>query len=280
MFSRLLKHEWRSSSGLLTILSLCALGVGLLGGGLLRAITYLSQKMEDNPLASLTLSGLSSIMTFVVLALVAYVLAVQFITVFRFYKNKFTDEGYLTFTLPVSVQQIFLSSFLNILIWLVISVVVLLISGGLIIFLGDGQNALDSLRIILYSIDSLKEVYPSIPGFGWFIVLGILQVIVAPVYAIVLLMTSITLGCVLAKKHKILATIGVCYGIHMVVGVLESVISIFPAISLLAWNTNEEAQFLQWLCQSMGLSVLLQLGLAVGGYFLSTWLMEHKLNLP
>ena len=235
MFSKLLKHEWKATSGLLIILSLCALGVGAMGGGMLRLLNYVSEHMLDNGMAAIATSGLSSMLFFLMIALVAYILAVQFITLFRFYKNKFTDEGYLTFTLPVTTHQIFLSSFLNILIWLVISVVVLMLSGLLMLLIGVGDpllQILEALREVTQSLGALFSDW-ELPGAGALMTFALLHIPVMPVYNIVLLMTSITLGCVLAKKHKILATIGMYYCIHMGVNMLSSILSVVPTLLMI-----------------------------------------------
>ena len=282
MFSKLLKHEWKANAGLLTILSACALGVGLLGAGVLRAMEYVSQHMLTDQMAAIATSGLGSIMVFVVIALVAYALAVQFINIWRFYKNKFTDEGYLTFTLPVNPHQIFLSSFLVILAWLAISVVVLLVSGTLMLFIGLGAPPKEFWEDLLYVFQNLGEALAQIdvPGVKSFLLLTLAQVFVAPVYAIVLLMTSITLGCVLAKKHKILATIGMYYVINMVVNVISSILSLVPTFLMIGEMMFGDEEYFNHLALSMGLTLLLQVGLCVVGYFWSTYLMKHKLNLP
>ena len=282
MFSKLLKHEWKANAGLLGILSLCALGVGLLGAGVLRAIEYVSQHMLNDQMAAIATSGLGSIMVFVVIALAAYALAVQFINIWRFYKNKFTDEGYLTFTLPVTPHQIFLSSFLVILAWLAISVVVLLISGTLMLFIGLGAPSKEFWKELLYVFDNLGEALAQIdmPGVKSFLLLSVAQVFVTPVYAIVLLMTSITLGCVLAKKHKILATIGMYYIINMVVNVISSVLTIVPTFMMIGSAMEGAEDYFSHLALAMGLTLLLQIGLCLVGYFWSTHLMKHKLNLP
>lgn len=280
MFSKLLKYEWKANASLLSILSLCALGVGFLGAGLLRAIEYTGKSIENAQMATVAVSGLSSMLVFVGVALVAYALAVQFITFFRFYKNKFTDQGYLTFTLPVTAHQIFLSSFLNILIWLVISVVVLLCAFCIIVFVGIG-GPWEELKEIFSGIENdLQGIQVHVPGMGAFLTLSVLQIFVAPVYAIVLLMTSITLGCVLAKKHKILATIGMYYCINMVVNIASSVLSVIPTILMIGSAMTGADDYFRYLALSVGLTILLQLGLMVGGYFWSVHLMKHKLNLP
>ena len=282
MFAQLLKYEWKANAGLLGILSLCALGVGLLGAGVLRAIEYVSQHMLNDQMAAIATSGLGSIMVFVVIALAAYALAVQFINIWRFYKNKFTDEGYLTFTLPVTPHQIFLSSFLVILAWLAISVVVLLISGTLMLFIGLGAPSKEFWKELLYVFDNLGEALAQIdmPGVKSFLLLSVAQVFVTPVYAIVLLMTSITLGCVLAKKHKILATIGMYYIINMVVNVISSVLTIVPTFLMIGEMMFGDEEYFNHLALAMGLTLLLQVGLCLVGYFWSTHLMKHKLNLP
>lgn len=288
MFAKLLKYEWKANAGLLMILSACALGVGALGAGILRGIVYLSENMLNDEMAAIATSSLTSMMMFVVMALVAYALAVQFINLWRFYKNKFTDEGYLTFTLPVTSHQIFLSSFLNILAWLAISVFVLICAAAMMIFIGLGEpieGMYEALGDIFINVDEgIDYVGQSMQGFGAFIGLSILEIFVAPVYAIVLLMTSITLGCVLAKKHKILATIGMYYVINMVVNIISSIISIVPTISLVfdSVNNTDAAvdRYFIYMALTVGLTLALQVGLAVGGYFWSTHLMKHKLNLP
>lgn len=280
MFSKLLKHEWRANAGLLGILSLCALGAGLLGGGLLRAIVYVEEHMKDLQMVSLTVSSLSVIMFFLVLALLAYALAVQFIMLFRFYKNKFTDEGYLTFTLPVKASHIFLSSLLVMLAWLAISVLVVLAAGTLIILIGVGEHLPEIGYVFEQLAESLQLMEDFfLPGMGTYAVFSILQVFVSPVYALVLLMTSITLGCILAKKHKILASIGMYYALNTAVGIISSILQVVPSILLITSMDSEELYFI-YMATSMGLTLALQVGLALGGYFLSTHLMKNKLNLP
>lgn len=282
MFSKLLKHEWKANAGLLGILSLCALGVGVLGGGILNAVIYLSEHMSDNDVAIVGVTSLFSALMFIFLALVIYAVAVQFINLFRFYKNKFTDEGYLTFTLPVSAHHIFLSSFLNILAWMVISVLVVLLAGLLIVligvvpYLGQLEGDYSGLQHIF---DEFGSMLGKEPGYETYQALNVLQAIIAPVYSVLLIMTSITLGCVFAKKHKILATVGMYYCINMVVGLLETIFTLVPTV-LMMTESFESARYFIYMNITMGINLALQVGIAVGGYFLSTGLMKHKLNLP
>lgn len=279
MFAKLLKHEWKANGGLLSILSACALGAGLLGALVLRGIVYMTRRLGNENVAALGVSGLSSALTFIFLALAAYAFAVQFINLFRFYKNKFTDEGYLTFTLPVSTGQIFLSSFLNILAWLAISALVVIAAICMIIFIGAAEPLKEHAVEIKYMLGNLsglmEEELMGEPGYMTYSVLLIISTVVTPVYSMLLLMTSITIGSMLAKKHKILATIGMYYCISFGVNIVESILNVVPTIML---GINQELY--TFYSTTTAITLLLQIGLGIGGYFLSTHLMKNKLNLP
>ena len=281
MFCKLLKHEWKQSAGLLSILSAGALGAGLLGAFILKGIVYMAERQSGADTAMLHVSSLSSALTFILFALVAYGFAVQFINLFRFYKSKFTDEGYLTFTLPVTAHQLFLSSFLNILAWLVISVLVLAAAVSMIVFLGAAVPLKEhnwEIRVMLESILGIwEEETANAPGYHAYQVLNIIANLIKPLYSVMLLMTSIVIGCVLAKKHKILATIGMYYCISFGVSIAESMLDVVPAFLML--DSYADPGFV-YTNASMVISILLQLGLGIGGYFLSVHMMKHKLNLP
>ena len=264
MFAKLLKHEWKSSSRILGILSLAALGVGILGAVLLRIITT----MELRPDASDALMMVLSIaLFFLFLTLIAYVAATEIILLYRFYKSKFTDEGYLTFTLPVSSHQIFLSSFLNIAAWMLISLLVTIFSICLIILAGIdwsqvGSSVTSDIEYFysdIYSVESAAEI-----------LLNILSRVVSFFSGIVTPMACLTAGAVIAKKHKILMAFGLGYGVSMVSGMVSGVLS---ALSML--SVQEYSLTFTYLVE-----IGTQLILAVGGYFLSTYLMSKKLNLP
>ena len=139
-----------------------------------------------------------------ILAVFAYLIGTRLILLIRFYKNKFTDEGYLTFTLPVTSHQILLSSLVNFLLWSVITTVA---AGGTILLavtLGTGrdgifhQNAWDLAQLMFVDIwkAELLESYS---------ILNLINAAVSKVSGVVVMVTAVTLGAVMAKKHKLLA---------------------------------------------------------------------------
>ena len=284
MFTKLLKHEWKANAGLLGILSLCALGAGVLGIFVIRGMLYiidLATELDNIGMALLGSTGMAGILFFIVIGLVAYALAVQFINLFRFYKSRFTDEGYLTFTLPVNSHQIFLSSFLNIVAWMVISFLVVLVSAALMFVAGFWEGIVEVIEAYKQYSDVVDmivdEAFGMMHGYDFYTLSSIILSVVGSLYTIVMMMTSLTIGSVLVKKLKLLASVGIYYGINMAVGVLESVLMMIPTVIISASYTED---YYYYLGGVMLVSAVIYLGLAVGGYFLSTTLMKKKLNLP
>ena len=82
MFSRLLKHEWKANSGLLGLLSLAAVGIGVLATAVLRILVNtagsLWWELEDG-LGTILVVALGMFLLFAVVALSVYAIAVQVI---------------------------------------------------------------------------------------------------------------------------------------------------------------------------------------------------------
>lgn len=266
MFAKLLKHEWKSSSRILGILSLAALGVGVLGAVVMRIITNLEMKPDSS---DLLIAVLGMLLLFMFLALVAYVAGTGILLLYRFYKSKFTDEGYLTFTLPVTSHQIFLSSFLNIAAWTAISLLVMVVSMALIMLMGIDWDVLEMMDAMGEMQDFYEYSYGEMLGAGD-VVLSMVSSVVSFFSGIVTPMACLTIGAVLAKKHKILAAFGISYGVSMVSGMISSILNAMTMLSVQEFDMT--AAYIA--------EIGTQLILMVGGYFLSTYLMSKKLNLP
>ena len=285
MFSKLLKHEWKANWGLMSILTLAVVGVGILGTIALRVlVNYGDAITQSESVLVLLLFPLSTLVFVSYMGIAVYVAAVGFVLMYRFYKHKFTDEGYLTFTLPVKTNHIFLSSGLNMVIWTVISFLVALLMYAMMLLCGTAQEGLfnddivEAFSSLGIFIDEIGEEFTELMGAG-FVPLLILNVLVVPLFSTVIAMTCVTLGAVVAKKHKILAIIGISYGVEMVLSILLSVVTYLPLFIAAIIDPSMESPML-YITLTLILTFLLQAGITVGGYFLSTRLMKNKLNLP
>ena len=263
MFTKLLKHEFKATAGLLGVLSAAALGMGVLGGFLLRLNTNAPGTLyADEAVYSIAVIALC----FIMISLFAYSFGGGIYLIIRFYKSKFTDQGYLTFTLPVSVWQIYLSSLLNMMFWSLVIGLVTIIAFVSVFLIGMYDTVVwHMMQESPIPFDQIFDSFGEI--FGGF---GVVFAIVSFVYTSVLTLTSITLGCVAAKKHKILASIGCYYLISVVISSLTSALSTEVIFSGNTFDTN--MLFLPTIC--------VQVFVVIAGSWLTIWLMNKKLNLP
>lgn len=262
MFAKLLKMEFRSTWNVLGILCLSLVGAGLLGG---LAIRYLEGVSAPKQWLEILLCEL--VITAAVLFFVVCGAAALIVQIVRFYRSRFTDEGYLTFTLPVTTHQVLLSSFVTSAVNLIAVAAVGAV--GLILM---GLCAIPDFEILRKGMDIFWQEFPEL--WARFTQADVLQAvglllvnaIVAFSNELILIMLAVTIGSLVAKKHKILAAVVFYYILH-VVGLTFTGISM---VNLLESNDS---------LRLLGLLALVNLIVAVAGYFLMYYLVDKKLNL-
>ena len=274
MFAKLLKHEWRSTREMLGILCLISLGASLLGGLTMCYLFYVSSHDGGGSEALKILSVLFMIAAMIALAVVGVAAVVVYMG--RFYKSRFTDEGYLTFTLPVNTHQNLLASLVNTAIGMVLITLVICLSGCLwmvIAFAGvEGfyQTVWEHFPELWEKLWSLVQTHAGEIPWG-VMARGMLSALTGAINSLVMLMLAVTVGSLIAKKHKILAAVGVFYGIH----VLISIATAFLMSATVALSGGALAAMSGY----FGRTALLMTALSLGGYFLMYWLVDRKLNL-
>lgn len=274
MFAKLLKHEWRSTREMLGILCLISLGASLLGGLTMCYLFYVSSHDGGGNDALEILSVLFMIAAMIALAVVGVAAVVVYMG--RFYKSRFTDEGYLTFTLPVNTHQNLLASLVNTAIGMVLITLVICLSGCLwmvIAFAGvEGfyQTVWEHFPELWEKFWSLVQTHAGEIPWG-VMARGMLSALTGAINSLVMLMLAVTVGSLIAKKHKILAAVGVFYGIH----VLISIATAFLMSATVALSGGALAAMSGY----FGRTALLMTALSLGGYFLMYWLVDRKLNL-
>lgn len=273
MFAKLLKHEFRSQQKMLTILSLATLGAGLIGGITTWFLFRIVDSAANEPATAIGGVLSAIVLMGIVLAVAAYVIAVWILLLYRFYKHHFTQEGYLTFTLPVTTHQLLLSSITNMTIWVLISGAVCLVSICLI-FLPIFYLAAQEGFHISYVLGEFQYLFSYVtPGQ---MVLQILSAISSFIYSMLLPLVCISIGALLTRKYKLLASFGIYYGINMAVSVFAGIFGVAITISGVSSGTDGEGL----LALSQVVPMVLQLGLAIGGYFLMHRMVSRRLNLP
>lgn len=264
MFRTLLKHEWIAIKKMVGILCFAVFMSGILSGGVLRYMAW----------SSATGNGLMVQLYTIVLALALITIVgactgTMYLMVYRFFKSRFKNEGYLTFTLPVTTHQQLLSSITgttlsSLLVGTVACVSVLL---GASIFLAsfDAGTRKEMTDVLLQAVQ-LAGTNSRIISQFW--LLNILELAVSFLSDMILLMLACTMAMLLARKHPVLMGITVYIGGDLLISGLSSAVD-----SLFSQSSTQRSPFS--LIFSIGLYALV----AVGGYFLMHRLMERKLNL-
>ena len=277
MFAKLLKHEWRATSGTQT--GLCAAVVGLGAAGAIAVNTLIKRADSLNELAN---ASLALSLFFIYLAIVICAAASAILLMVRYYKSRFTDQGYLTFTLPVTVHQNFLSALTNHLIWMVLMSVSVVVAFGMLLlagYLSIGDEVMQNLKSTLTLLyGETFEVYGQ--TMLKLLPIYVVQIVINTIYGVVLAMTCLTVGATIAKKRKILAAIGIYYLIGMVSGMVQNIFTMSITIDMNDIAEGAAAQALEVLSnQLLMVTIPVQILMMAGCYFLSITMMKKKLNL-
>ncbi len=159
----------------------------------------------------------------------------------RIYKNMFSDEGYLTFTLPVKTHNIVWSKLLTGAVWNVfggivtIAVVVMPVTTVLVTLVKGNPDLAAELSASGEIMRALLDMLPQGPGFVTSLISIILNLIVALFSSNALFMLSCCLAQMLNKSRGI-ASVGIYLGMNFLLS------SITNASSRITLSVPAEAE--------------------------------------
>lgn len=213
MFGKLMKAEWRASRR--AIGALCA--VVLISGALLGLLGNLLLREENG---SWQLPGFVNVLfsllsVAAVLAVALSLAASVFYALWRYYRSRFTEEGYLTYTLPVNNHQLMLSSILasvlEILLVGLATVAAVAMAFG--IFAAElPWNEVDWGLVWSRFEELLHGLHPVVGD----VLLVLLNIVLMCLATLLTLMLAVTIGATAARKHPVLLAIAVYYGLSLI----------------------------------------------------------------
>ena len=284
MLGKLFKYENKSVSKLLTPMALAVIILPVLGALILKMQFIFGDKFEDGSIVSSIFSLASGIMIFfIVIATISACFISLFILMQRYYKNLFSDEGYLTFTLPVKTGSIILSKLFTAVIWSVIVAVCTII--GVMIFVLFGTSASFINNEV---VDGFSQVFKQIFEFYFtgsavqiiFLIELLISIIVSLFTNILLMYLAITIGCQIAKKHKVLASIGMYFVISSVVSVLSTIIQVITTTTLYGgFDFIYVEPTLSDVTLILLPSIIFSIILGVCYFLLNNYILKNKLNI-
>lgn len=217
----------------------------------------------------------SSLVAYVVAIIAALGLTVLFCIV-RYYKNMFSGEGYLTLTLPVTFDQHLRVKLSAALVTTIATILAVLLS--LVVFLTT-EWLVELWKAGIF----LLKILANHLGFhmGLYATEGVLLVLALIIEQILFFYMCISLGQTF-RKNRILAAIGIYYGVYLATQILSTILIIvlgldwLPLAKLGAWAAVHPFSMVH---------ILLTGGLAVAGllstglYYISRWVLRKRLNL-
>ncbi len=274
MFSKLLKYDNRAVFKYWWMAAVGSLIVAALGG------ICLNVAVNINPMHEFieTLAILGT--TFSVFGMMLLPLISMILILIRYYKNFFTDEGYLTFTLPVKKSTLLNSKLTMAMIFTFASTLVTILSIFILLAIGIPDKFF-SAGVWSAIGQFFGGYFETFGGYGVvFIILALLIIVALTAAQMLFIFFCITIAATITKKHKILAAIGIYYGANMVLTIAIEILlfggmfSVFGMISALEYGAV-------LLCVTFIMVGILGAIIATGAglYLIQLNMLDKKLNL-
>lgn len=283
MLRKLIRHEWKRlwkvPALLLIFLQVIAVGAGL---------TFLEPVYENDFLGLRLLVGL--VWTAFFVAVIGVSFAITIYLALQFYKSMYSDEGYLTHTLPVSGIQLLTAKGLVMALWSFISSLGIILS--ILIF---GYVAINCYPQMDWRILA-QELQEGLKELQWYleqeeirltalIVPVVLSMLLGLLYNTVLVMGALTIGQ-LARKHRIPLSFLAGIGIHWLVSSVQSIAQmpslftvIFVAESSAAPDITMAGDVYSYMLTSIWIQNVVMAVCTAGLFIFSSYIIRRKLNL-
>lgn len=222
----------------------------------------------------------------------AFSIVTLILIVIRYYKNFFTDEGYLTFTLPVSRTKLLNSKIIMAFFWMALTVAVCMVAYGLYYCSAFGEEIWEFFTEVFSEIGQTDPDTVTPPDDETlkivthvFVFLGELLIfsVIAAAADVLFLLLCVTIGAVIVKRAKLVLGLGLYYVVnYILVAVIYAVVVVAMAIMMstsLGMEMSEKIGYLL-LHGIPWLGVVMFAGLGVGSYVINLKLIQNKLNLP
>ena len=275
MFAKLLKYDLRAVFKHWWIAAAASVLIAAIGGVCISIVNvnYTSYG------ALQTVATLGLVLSIVGIILF-YVLS-ELLVLIRYYKNFYSDEGYLTFTLPVSKSSLLNSKLLMSLIVFVVSTAVLLLDIGIMLIIGYADQIFkvyfwEQIFAVIADITKVLGGYTAV-----YIVEGLIALLTLWVFTALAIFICITVASMLVHKHKVFAAVGIYY---VATGIISGLIEIL-ILRFSFYHIIEKIVELERVPCLNSVTFLILGGIAVAGiasallYMLHLWLLERKLNL-
>ena len=213
--------------------------------------------------ASVTLLMASLFCGFLVWASLA---ALSVYVVVRFYRTMFTDEGYLTLTLPVPAATLVLAKFLvAFLLVVAASYLSTVLFSAMMTTVSSGELSLSWMIGAAGGMAGVADM-----GSAGSVLAGIVNIVVTAAFNLGLAFAALSLGAWWASRHKVAAAVGLYLGASWL---LSLVFSVFGVILL--FDSYSSVAMTVFGIVQMAFSA----AVAVGAVALAAYVVKNKVDL-
>lgn len=279
MLGKLLKHEFKATARLFIPIFIMVTAISV-------AVRFLVDILYDiNNGGTQAGEIFSMIIAFIfgaalVIGMICLILSGPAVSLYRFYKNVYTDEGYLTNTLPVKPVSILASKLITGIVWTIVS--------GAIVVLCFLILASSSKIILFFADDNIYEsayynaLFDFILDNIWFIISFMIFGLISVTMSISSVYVSVSIGN-LANRHKVLISIAVYFFLTIVLGMAIGIILVIAGTNFFdttnlfedteTFKLSGEYTVMIWVYSTVLFIIsLIEL-------FVTHLIMKHKLNL-
>ena len=264
MLRKLLKYDllsvWKGGWGVLPIMAGCT------------AVAAAAARVLNTDSSNYASMGSAYTISIILLSICAFAIlgcgvVIGNLVFVRFYNNFYTDEGYLTFTLPVKRNTLLLSKSLGAMICLVAYAVVAVICVFVFLMFGDFDvNIFEEIRFIW------NGIYQETGAMTFVYCAELVLVLLCQLFfAISMLQFAITVGNSIAKKARVIVSIAVFYVASVIASFIIPDITLFDSFGEITSEWASAAALLIFALISFTVGLVL--------YYLTLDRISRKLNL-
>ena len=224
MLKKCLKYDLQAVGRIWWILAASMAGAFMVAALAFRVLLETTQQPDPSG-GLIMLSIFGGLLALLCVFAIFAAMTVSIILVYwRTYTHFYTDEGYLTFSLPVKRSTLYLSKVLTASI-VEASMVILCILGVALMamVIPPAENGALLNPVAFQSLFEGIRLLSELNGSGWLLawVIAFLPLpFVAQFFTSGMTFLCLTVGSVIAKKHKLLAAIGIYYGVTTVLSTI------------------------------------------------------------
>ncbi len=272
MVKKLFKYEFVSYLKILVPFNIVMLSVALFS----RLIQFFDLDVPVYNVIYSIVFGLSTMTYF--LSIAASIVAVLVLAVIRFYKNLYSAEGYLSFTLPVTASQ---HIFVKLTTAVALFGLTLVSAAVSFAIFSAGDLGIELSKAAGYL---LKKLADEIGINLWLYIFEIvLMLIISLCTSLLFYYTCISIGQ-LFKKNRILGAVGVYFIFYVVTQIISGIAMFSYSIAISTLDMEKIGRLLSdniilILHAAFVGSIVLYAAVAVGHFFINRFIMTKKLNL-